>query len=196
MRRRLTERDGRKYARAFTLIELLLVITLMGIICLAVTPTMVRSIRGNRLRFAARTVISSGRYARSMAVMRQVRTPLLFDMKAGRISVGGDGTEQQGFNAVATASALSPTNSNAATNAAVAGAAPAFDVYLERTLDGARIESVEIAGAGSVADGVCEVIYEQNGRCLPYTVELADEHGEAVTIEVDALATPKATWRR
>ena len=63
--------------RAFTLIEVLLVVAIIGVVTAVSTPYFVRSIRGNRLRVAARTVVMAGRYARSMAVLRQTELPLL-----------------------------------------------------------------------------------------------------------------------
>ncbi|NQT92448.1 MAG: prepilin-type N-terminal cleavage/methylation domain-containing protein [Lentisphaerae bacterium] len=66
--------------KAFTLIEVLLVVAIIGVVTAVTTPYFVRSIRGNRLRVAARTVVMAGRYARSMAVLRQEELRVRFDL--------------------------------------------------------------------------------------------------------------------
>jgi len=73
--------------RAFTIIELLLVIVIIGIITAITIPNFIKSIRGNRLRAAGRTVVSAGRYARSMAVLQQRAVDLRFDLEAHTITV-------------------------------------------------------------------------------------------------------------
>ena len=67
----------------FTLIELLLVLVIMGIIAAVTVPSVARSMRGNRLRSAARTVVMAGRYARSMAVLHQHEMKVSFDLARG-----------------------------------------------------------------------------------------------------------------
>ena len=57
--------------RAFTLIEVLLVIVVMGIAVAIAMPSFVRSIQGQRLSTAARTLTTVARYARSMAVLKR-----------------------------------------------------------------------------------------------------------------------------
>jgi len=72
------------------MIELLLVVAIIAVIAAVSTPSFVRSIRGNRLRVATRTVVMAGRYARSMAVVRQEELPLRFDLDGGKVSVGDE----------------------------------------------------------------------------------------------------------
>lgn len=72
----------------FTLIEILLVLMIIGIVTAVVAPGFARSIRGNRLRTAARSVVMAGRYARSMAVLEQKAMDVSFDIDAATVSVG------------------------------------------------------------------------------------------------------------
>lgn len=66
-------------------------------------------------------------------------------------------------------------------------------VKLDRTLDGVRIDNVEIEGATpSTEDDAWTVSYLRNGRCTPYTVTLANSRDETMTIRVDAFAGAKA----
>jgi type IV fimbrial biogenesis protein FimT len=85
-------RRGRREAagRAFTLIEVLLVMAILGVVAAVTTPYMVRSIRGNRLRTAARDVVMAGRYARSMAVVRQQEMTLTFNIDAAGFSIADE----------------------------------------------------------------------------------------------------------
>lgn len=74
----------------FTLVELLLVLAIIGVVTAVTLPSLVKSIRGNRLRTASRSVVTAGRYVRSMAVLKQKEMALAFDLDAGEISVGGE----------------------------------------------------------------------------------------------------------
>jgi prepilin-type N-terminal cleavage/methylation domain-containing protein len=69
---------ARRQAGAFTLIELLLVITILGIISAVAVPAFVRSVSANRLQTAALRVVIAGRYARSMAVLKRRPMDLVF----------------------------------------------------------------------------------------------------------------------
>ena len=142
----------------FTLIELVLVLVILGVVTAVTVPAVVSSIRGNRLRVASRTVIRMGRYARSMAVLKQQPIAVKFDItkgQVGAISQGGPGEN------------------------------------LVRKLDRVAIREIELTGQGKVTEGSCQVIYQSNGRCKPYKVVLVDEFDTVVTIEVDALSSPK-----
>ena len=61
---------------------------------------------------------------------------------------------------------------------------------LDRTLDGVRIDNVEISGdlAPAAEDNSWTISYMRNGRCTPYSVTLSNTRDETVTIKVDAFA--------
>jgi prepilin-type N-terminal cleavage/methylation domain-containing protein len=75
------------FPRGFTLIELLLVVVILGIAVGVSMPAMVRSIQGQRLKSAARTMVTVARYARSMAVLKQTDLTLSFNLATGQIDL-------------------------------------------------------------------------------------------------------------
>jgi prepilin-type N-terminal cleavage/methylation domain-containing protein len=82
----------RRGVTGFTLIELILVLTIMGVLSAAIAPSMKGFLASQKLPHAARLFSSSIRYCRSTAVQRSVRTRLIFDMEAGRIRMEAEGS--------------------------------------------------------------------------------------------------------
>ena len=69
------------------MIELLLIIVIIGIALGITIPSFVRSIQGQRLKTAARTMATVARYARSMAVLKQTDLTLSFNFANGQIDL-------------------------------------------------------------------------------------------------------------
>jgi len=155
-----------------------------------------------------------------MAVMKQMDMALRFDLGGGRISVrnvefGGvpvpveeetaDEPPKVNEEGEDTGGEGMPPGIRADTNQARTAKAPRRQdgsatggaVELSRRLDGVTIRSVEIQGDEKpVTDGSCSVIYETNGTCTPYTVQLEDENGSVLTVRVDALSTAETEAKR
>jgi len=85
------------FPRAFTLIEVLLVIVVMGIAVAIAMPSFVRSIQGQRLSTAARTLSTVARYARSMAVLKQSDLGLTFNLANGQVDLISSNTSLPSF---------------------------------------------------------------------------------------------------
>ncbi len=190
------------------MLELILVAAILGVLAAVTVPGFVQSIRGNRLRTAARRVVSSGRYARSMAVLKQRRMGIFFDLKESTVVVrpvaSGNGGRGDPFN-------IRDLPAGAETDAGfnedwrdggeirsgpIMATGETVDVdsseglKVSRELEGVEIEYVETdEGEQRFVEGQCRVIYEANGRCSPYTVMLAGRYGDRLVIDVDALAS-------
>ncbi len=89
-----------KTGAGFTLIELLLVISLTCIVLAIAMPSFVQSIRGHRLRTAARTMATVARYARSMAVLKQSDLSVTFNLDNGHIDMISSNTTLPRFSRV------------------------------------------------------------------------------------------------
>ncbi|MEI6807608.1 MAG: type II secretion system protein [bacterium] len=151
----MKKKTGRK---GFTLTELMLVVIIIGILLTVSIPSMVKSIRGSRLRAAASAIARAGKFARSMAIMDQQEVRLTFHKTGPRIEAHGSTAHTK----------------------------------LDRTLDGVRIDNVDIAGGPQPdADNTWTVSYMRNGRCTPYSITIANSRDETMTIQVDAFTTTK-----
>ncbi len=178
---------------AFTLIELLLVLAIIAVVSAVTVPDFIRSLRGNQRRSAVQTVVSAGRYARSMAVLAQEPMALVFDIGGSRIRVESrrhPAPADDETNAVPPSAGMPEADGPAAP----AGPARPAAHALERRLEQVAIAFVERDGE-RIEAGAPEVVYRVNGRCTPYRVRLSDDRGWGVTIEVDALATAETSER-
>ena len=96
----ITESLNRSFSSAFTLIEVLLVVVVMGIAAAIAMPSFVRSIQGQRLSTAARTLTTVARYARSMAVLKQSDLAMTFNLANGQVDLVSSNTTLPNFSRV------------------------------------------------------------------------------------------------
>lgn len=182
----ITMRYARK-RRGFTLIELVMVISIIGIVVVIAVPNFVRSTRGNRLRTAARSVVMAGRYARSMAVLQQKEVKLVFDLDSGVISVGTDirrELDKVHIEYVETKGSIRSPFATAADEAA--GPAMGF-----QSIDEA--EAPDTDENVRCTQGKIAIRYRTNGRCTPYEVKITDESDLSIEVSVDTLSSAKTT---
>lgn len=193
---------ARSCRRGFSLVEMILVLVVIGIVAAVTLPTLARSIRGSRLRTATRSIVMAGRYARSMAVMKQSQMEVRFDLDAEKITVATAGyvppsSDDEGDKGLSSDGGVDAEGSRggaaAVMNAERVNVPPpaAGKEELRLVLERIDVKSVEMEGEGEARfdKGICAVIYNSNGTCSPYRVELLDEQGAGVVIEVDSLAT-------
>jgi len=179
--------------------ELILVVAILAILAAVTVPSFVRSIRGNRLRTAARTVVMAGRYARSMAILSQQEQVVTFDLDKGQVTVGPVGDisssvktdtgagESQVEQEVSTREQAQGSGEDEALSSAAGSPQKGM---LGRKLDGVRIEWINIAGQeDGRKSGKCAVVYQTNGRCSPYELKIMDERGSSITVRVDMFSS-------
>lgn len=173
-----------------------MVLAIIGIATIVAMPSLVKSIRGNRLRVGARTIVMAGNYARTMAILRNQNMKLVLDKTAGSVTVESareelpspeptDLQKPDGSQPFPPAPGTSEPEAGS-----TARASP--PLRLVRQLDAVRIDSVEIDHQRPKGqDGTCEIIYQGNGRCNPYEVRVVDEFGSTMVVTVDAVASAK-----
>ena len=166
---------------AFTIIELLLVVAILGIMTAVLVPKLGGLLQSGQASTAARSVALLGRYARTMALSNQMGVDLVLDMDATTVRTEGVSMLSAGVGA---ASQMTE------------------EVSAER-----KLENVQLAFAGYLdrADSVMEreesgtvrIRYRANGTCRPYRIEVRGKEQEtAYAIDVDMVGFPKIEQRK
>lgn len=181
--------------RGFTLIELLLVVVIMMLAAAMAVPSFVRSYRGAKLRTSARAVVMSHRYARGMAVLKQVEVAVLYDARKNTIEVVSvtDSAAARDHDQVSAAraqqaEAAAKANPGEGTEAVSPPAGGVVSELIRPLADGVRISGFESEKVEQEKDGLYWVNYYRNGMCDPYSLELEDEYHKSATVTVDPLS--------
>ena len=165
--------------QAFTLIEVLLVVVIIMIITAVAIPSFARSFRGAKLRTAGRSLVMASRYARSVAVLQQVQTSLLFDSALGSYEIVSISTGNE------SAKFLNDSTGEQEEQPATVAS------ILKRTLpEGVQFTGVRGTGEHEVPEieGIFYVSYYPNGLCDAYEVGLVDDREKQMLMEVDPLS--------
>lgn len=184
--------ETRRSRRAFTLVEILTVLAIMGIMTLVSMPYLVKSIRGNRLRVATGTVMQAGRYARSIALLGEQEMRLTFDLNNSTIRVDPRYDRVPSAGPAATSMPAGGGDQSATPSVDTNDVPPQLSptLSISRKIEDVQIDYVEVQHQTRESTGTVTVIYRSNGRCTPYVVRLVDERGAATLTRVDALSTP------
>ncbi|NCD32546.1 MAG: prepilin-type N-terminal cleavage/methylation domain-containing protein [Spartobacteria bacterium] len=163
----------------FTLIEVLMVVVIILISTGIAAVSFSHSFKGMKLRLGSRAVVMAGRYARSMAVLHQTDTAVLFDSELATVQVVMLRTAKKSDEEMF----LDATQEESPEDIGI-------EQKLSRKLKDVKMVSVSASDDSEVQeiDGIYWIMYYPNGQCDPYSVLLQDENGKSVTIDVDPLS--------
>lgn len=181
--------------RAFTLIELLLVVAIVGIASAIVIPRFVNSLKGAKIKTAARTISMSCRYARGTAVLHQQQMALVFYPDDGEIelvSVGQQSgqTDREAFldgrdSRIVAGLVHDPEDETGE------DVPPELQIqsHMKRELpEGVQILTITADGEIMDIDRGYWTFFDTNGMCDPLEVLVADENDRGAVITVDPLS--------
>jgi len=182
----------------FTLVEILMVLAIMGIMTIVAMPSLVKSIRGNRLRAGARTIVMAANYARTSAILRNQEMKLTIDKEHNQVSIDPLRSaspalpSDQIFRTETPAPEVEPDPGTNVPGEQQASATPFSSIT--RILDAVQIESFTADGKRSdTKNDSMAIVYQSNGRCTPFETRIIDEFGSRMVINVDAIGSIKVT---
>jgi prepilin-type N-terminal cleavage/methylation domain-containing protein len=155
--------------RAYTLLELVLVLAILAITVAAAAPVLSNFARGRRVEEAARQFVALTHWARSQAINDGVTFQILIDTSAGSWRVNVQDGEMSGVGSDATF---------------VQASGPFGRVYTAP-------EGVEIQSELPVINGQRAITFDPTGRCDTGSVRFVG-NGSQVTVSCDA---PIETFR-
>lgn len=179
---------------AFTLIEILVVVTITLIAAGIAIPSFARAMQGQRLRTSARIIATSHKFARNMAVLRQRPMALLIDRLNNQISMveleskrsmsgmdmfldtRAEGAQVQSApdeKAVDEAEKVVPTISESETH------------NLE---NGVKVTDFKSDGDVVSREGVYWINYYPSGMSDGFEIRLTDERGKQAKITADSIS--------
>jgi prepilin-type N-terminal cleavage/methylation domain-containing protein len=185
-----------KRQSAFTLIELMLVVVIIGVATAVAVPRFAASMKGARLRSAARTISMVSRYARSTAVLHQKDMAVIFYPDRHEVELVSFGR----FVGAADQDRFLDSRDNRAVAGLLAdkdeelrleseGPRAKIESELIRELpEGVEIDQVKVGGDIVEFESAYVANFFANGMCDAFTLFLLDEDERGASITVDALS--------
>jgi len=196
---------------AFTLIELLLVIAIIGVLVAVILPQFHVGMSGMRVRTAAMGYMQAARYARTMALLYQIETAVVCEsggvvrVEAGPLRGEGHGPylvpesadvavapDSKGARPAPSAPALDTPAENTAETLAQDGDV-AEAVRSEQKFEDTHVQFLEYSDeekTDTALSGEPEsfrVRFRSNGTCRPHRVRVSDDSGTVLILNVDML---------
>lgn len=180
--------NQQRFKRGFTLVELMLVVVIMAMAAGIAVPHFAASSRNMKLKTASRSIVTSARYARSIAVLRQEQTALLIDTIENSVEVVAlTVQEKQGgfldeYQITDTDEALDAAEGNDL------GSATVEQLRLTKIADTVEIQEItlgEKAEEWQIHDGIYTINFYPNGANDGFEMRLEDDRGKQVEIGTD-----------
>lgn len=168
--------------RGFTLVELLLVVAIALIAAGIAVPLFSRSFQGSQLRSAARQVVMTAKYARSMSVLRQQYMAILFDKQAGSIEVVSIADRR------ALAARDRFLDGQAENTAEETSAKPIRSEIRKPLPSDIKIASFSTRANDRAIEDIYWVNYYPNGMAEGFTLELEDRLGKRARVRIDGIS--------
>ncbi len=171
----------------FTLIEIILVLVLIVIVSGIALPYFASSFRGSQLRTSARTVERLSRYARSMAILREEPLTMVLDPNTMEIYLGG-ATQTTTNRADGELDQEVLKRLGYVEGAPEGGGSTPVDKEIHRYLpEGLGIYQFEKDQNWDDEEypDLHLVRFYPNGRCEWFRMELEDDHGMGMVVEID-----------
>ncbi len=166
--------------KGFTLVEVLLVVVIAMIAAGLAIPIFARSYQGAKLRTSARTITMLHRYARSISVLQQKQTALLYDTVVQRVelvSLESDGSA--GIQLLNLDMLQRPSEENS------------ISVVSEMTRQlpkGVRMVEVNSEKEDQEEEGLYWINYYPSGMCDKYRIRIEDKKGDTIRIDIDHIS--------
>jgi prepilin-type N-terminal cleavage/methylation domain-containing protein len=166
----------RHSTRAFTLLEILLVVLVIAIAVGAVVPLTIEAIEGVRLRSAIREVIAINRYARARALLDKRPVAVLYDREGGVVEL-----------------VQLPSRAEVAAEGFVdlpplrleESGRPSDAVESIRKRKLASFVTVDSIEGLPEESGTWYAVYTPGGLCDPHRIVLRDNRGDTMTLRVN-----------
>jgi prepilin-type N-terminal cleavage/methylation domain-containing protein len=173
----------------FTLIEIIMVLVIILTLTGISVPYFASTYRGVQLRTAARTINRMGRYARSMAIMREKTMTVVINHETMELYLGGAPTvntnEADGELDQEVLDRLGYTDGDSSSGKV--DIEKEVHRYLPEGLEVANFEQGEIDEDETYEDRYL-INYYPNGQSDWFTLELADQRGLGVKLENDPIS--------
>lgn len=182
--------QGRKSHRtraAFTLVEIILVVVIIGLVAGLGLPAITRSAGSSALREAARTVIAMNRYARHAAVIRQEQLGIAYYLKEGTLELIALGSAASSSAELAMDQALGAWSGEMTSSDSMDNRPATITSLYERKLpEGITIEDVVVDESLKANDSFW-VQYASNGLCDGHALTLRDRRGHGIRLTIENL---------
>ena len=204
---------------AFTLIELLMVIFILGIAAAVLVPQLNVGAEQTRLVTAARSIVQASRYARTMALLHQTETELVCNSETGTVEVRAKSTGSVSgvLSSMATYTEIRDledpaelpetdeaitVNTNVAADVATAQSF-ADEVNAKFKSEGVKFEFMGYTDTleeengkdakknAEEPDATFTVVFKSNGTCRPFKIKVFNEDEDFFEVSVDMIGKAK-----